>query len=137
MAKYDVVDEALIDADEKTVFNALLDEFLGNSSWWEPHLELRIRNNERVVTKGSIIDVTVNYPFGKMKFSERVVDIVENKLIKVEYFEGSILGTGEWMLEPLSGKTKIKYHWIGISERLLMTIISRFIKSKLSLYLTK
>jgi uncharacterized protein YndB with AHSA1/START domain len=119
-----VADEALIDADPSTVFNAIVDELGGITHWWMPHAESKFRGNtEKVNQVGSIIDLTI-HSIVTSTFSERFTEITQDKLIKVEIFEGDFLGTSEWTFEGSDGRTKGRYQWNAKSNRLLFTILS-------------
>ena len=58
MVKYDVTDEAIINASPDVVFNAVKDEACGKTSWWMPHLSFKPRE-ESTCGVGDLIDVTV------------------------------------------------------------------------------
>jgi uncharacterized protein YndB with AHSA1/START domain len=127
MARYDVVDEAIIDATPSTVFKAIMDELGGITKWWMPHSEYKFRGNtEKVNQKGAIIDITI-HSIVTSKFSERFTDIIQDKLIKVEIFEGDFLGNSEWTFERIDGRTRVRYRWNAKSNRLLFTILSPFV----------
>ena len=49
MARYDTVDEGIINADLSTVFKAYMDEFTGKTHWWMPLWESKPRGEKRVV----------------------------------------------------------------------------------------
>ena len=84
MATYDVVDEGIINADLSTVFKAYMDEFSGKTHWWMPLWEIKPMDDKKVVQKGSVSYVIVKR-FGTSKFAARVTDLMENKLVKVEF----------------------------------------------------
>lgn len=98
MPKYDVVDEAVIDADVATVFKAMLDAN-NYSKWWMLHVQEKIRGEEKVLQKGSVVDIKV-HRIGTLTFAGWITDIVDNKSIKLEYFEGDFLGPCEYTFEP-------------------------------------
>ena len=58
---------------------------------------------------------------GTLRFSWTVTRITEGKSIEVEY-RGDFVATGEWVFEPIDGKTKVKYVWIGRLNRLLLAL---------------
>ena len=60
MAKYDVTDEATINASPDVVYKALIDEIDGKTSWWMPHLSSKPRDEHSYGKIGSLIDVTVH-----------------------------------------------------------------------------
>ena len=125
MPKYDVLDEATIDADVSTVFNAILD--VNNFFKWRmPHLEGKIRGDEKKVREGSIYDIKVHHRYGTTKFTIKAVKIVKNRMIRTEYIEGDFLGEADWSFEPFK-KTKIGYHWKVRSNKFLISLLSPFI----------
>jgi len=52
MARYDVVDEGIIDADCSTVFKAYTDELGGITHLWMPLWESKPRGDDIIVQKG-------------------------------------------------------------------------------------
>ena len=65
-----------------------------------------------------------------INLTARVTEIVENSYIKEEWFEGDLVGTGEWTLEPYNGKTLVRFHMKVRPNRLLITFLSKFVNSK-------
>jgi uncharacterized protein YndB with AHSA1/START domain len=126
MPRIDVTDESIIDAEPSVVFKALLDEFEGAKNWWMPHWEAKPRGNIPIEQVGGIIEITV-HRIGKPRWSSKITEIIQNKLIKAEFFEGDFLGNGEWTLEPLDGKTKVKFRFNVKTNKLLFTLVSPFI----------
>jgi len=127
MPSWNVVDEAIIDADPSEVFKALLDEYTGVSRWWMPFLEIKLRGGEKTLQKGAVFDITVPDRYrGKTKLVGKITDIIESKLIKYD-LEGDYLGNAEWTLEPLDGKTRLRFRWNTKSNRFLITLVSPFI----------
>jgi len=127
MARYDVVDEGIIDADLSTVsIKAYMDEFTGKTHWWMPLWESKPRGHKRIVQKGEVADIIVNRR-GKSKFAARVTDFVENRLVYVEFFEGDFIGTGEWTFEPSDGKTKVRFRWKVKTNKLSLMLVALFV----------
>ena len=74
-----------------------------------------------------MFDIIVRYR-GKGKLTGKITEIVESKLIRVDYIEDSqFLGNAKWTLEPSDGKTKLKFLWNVKSNRFLLTLVSPFI----------
>ena len=126
MARYDVVDEGIIDADCSTVFKAYVDEFGGITHWWMPLWQAKPRGDDTIIQKGSVVDIRVNHK-GPAKFAARATEFVEDKLVNVEFFEGDFIGTGEWTFEPIDGKTKVRFRWKVKTNGLLTTLVALFI----------
>jgi uncharacterized protein YndB with AHSA1/START domain len=127
MAKIDVIDEAIIDAKPEIVFNALLDEFEGAKNWWMPDWEAKIRGHIPFRQVGGIIDITV-HRIGTPKWKARSVEIVPNKLLKADFFEGDFIGSGEWNLEQLNGKTKVSFRFNIETNRFLYSMMYPLVK---------
>ena len=126
MARYDVVDEGIIDADCSTVFKAYTDEFGGITRLWTPLWESKPRGDDIIVQKGTVADIMVHYK-GTTKFAARVTEFVKDKLFIEEFFEGDFIGTGEWTYEPFDGKTKVRFRFKVKTNGLLITFAALFI----------
>jgi hypothetical protein len=123
MPKIDVTDESIIDAEPSIVFKALLDEFEGAKNWWIPHWEAKPIGDVPFRQVGGIIEITV-HRIGKPRWSAKSTEIIQNKFLKAEFFKGDFLGTGEWTLEPLEEKTKVKFRFNVKTNKLLFTLVS-------------
>ena len=104
---FDLIDEDVINADVKTVFNAIIDAN-NYSKWWMPLVQAKIRGEEKVLQKGSMYDIEVHRGITS-KIGIRVIEIVVNKSIKLEYFEGDYIGPCEYTFESINGKTRIRF----------------------------
>ena len=127
MPTFDLIDEAVIDADIITLFNAVLDAN-NYSKWWMPRVQAKIRGEEKVLQKGSVYDIEVHRGIIST-FGVRVTDIEVNKSIKLEYFEGDFIGPCEYTFESINGKTRIRYQCNLRTNRFLITLISLISKS--------
>jgi uncharacterized protein YndB with AHSA1/START domain len=126
MAEYDVIDEAIIDADTATTYNALLDELRGLTKWWKPYCEGKPKGDIPVGQVGAIFDITVRHT-GTIRATAKITEIVENQLIRYDYIEGDWVGKGEWTFEPTNGKTRIRFRWRTRANSLLMKLTSPFL----------
>lgn len=122
MPKYDVVNEAVIDADVTTVFNEVLNAN-NYSMWWMPHVQAKIRGDEKVLQEESVFDIEVHRSITNT-IAARITDIVVNKSIKLEYFEGDFIGPCEYTFEAINGKTRIRYRWNIRTNKFLLTLLS-------------
>ena len=125
MADYDVMTEVLIDADVTMVFPVFLDAS-SYSEWKTPYIEETIRGDKQVLQEGSVLDYRINR-FGTPTYTGRITDIVDYKTIKMEFFEGDFVGTGEYSFEPVDGKTRIKFRWNVKPNKFRVTMLSRFV----------
>jgi uncharacterized protein YndB with AHSA1/START domain len=122
MPRIDVTDEGTVDANPSAVFEALLNEFEGAQKWWMPHWEAKLRGNIPFRQQGGIIDITV-HRIGTPRFAAKSIEIIKDKLIRAEFFEGDFIGSGEWTLEPLDGKTKVKFRFNIKTNRTLFSVL--------------
>lgn len=118
MPEYNAKAEAIINADVNIVFNAILDA--NNFRRWMPDAEMHIMGEEKILQKGSEARVL----FGTLNWTEKVVDIVTNKSIQIEYLEGDLQGKYEYTFEPIDGKTKLKINLKVKPTTFLLKIIS-------------
>ena len=123
--KYDVTDEAIINASPDVVFNAVKDEACGKTSWWMPHLSFKPRE-ESSCGVGDLIDVTV---LGKrpIKFTTKTVEIKMNEMVKGNYVEGAYRGEFVWEFKDLDDKTKLSFRWHTKPAGLLLRILAPFL----------
>lgn len=127
MAKYDITDEAIINADPDVVFSALLAELEGKTSWWMPKQSSKLRTGDAADQIGALIDVTVH---GKpsTKFTEKTSDVKKNELLRYQYVEGPFRGEGLWKFKAIEGKTKLSYRWrADLAGGLLLRIMAPFV----------
>ena len=116
MGRYDTDDQALIRAAPAEVWAALLREFGGETHWWLPELEFRPLQRPAVPAVGTEIEVVPHVrgerwlPFS-LAFVARVVELIEDERLIVEYVRGAYLGRGEWLLEPVKEATRLRMRW--------------------------
>jgi uncharacterized protein YndB with AHSA1/START domain len=126
MPKYELVDEAVIDAPPILVYKAVLDEYAGVTHWFMPLIEYKPRGNAPV-REGTTVDAIINPKSRtKIKCSTKVTKLVEGKLIEEEY-AGDFVGTGGWTFEPTDGKTKLKQYQNTRTTKLLFSIVASFV----------
>jgi hypothetical protein len=127
MPKYELIDEAVIDAPSMAVYKAVLDEYAGVTHWFMPYIEYKPRG-DTPVREGTIVDAIINPKSRtKMKCSTKVTKLVEGKLIEEEY-AGDFVGTGSWTFEPTDGKTKLQQRQNTKPNKLLFSIVAPFVK---------
>jgi len=125
MAKIDVTDEAVIDGSPMTVYTAFLNELLGVTNWWMPHI--RFNPVCSIACEGSVFEATIN-PESRtsLRCSVKVTRIVEEKLIELKY-AGDFTGTGIYTFEPKDGKTKTSFRFAVRPKKLLFRLIAPFV----------
>ncbi len=124
MAKVDVTDEAIIDSPPPTVYKTLLNELSGITQWWLPDLQCKSRDGNLVNYEGAIFDATI-HPESRMrvKVSTKITKLIEPKSIDLEYL-GDFIGTGKYTLEPIEGKTKLKFRFNVKTNKLLISLLA-------------
>ena len=110
MSKYDVTDEAIINASPNVVYNAVIDEMDGKTSWWMPHRSHKLREGNSYGKVGTLLESTIH---GRLttKFTTKTVEVKDNEMIHVHYVGGAFRGEGLWKFESSEGKTKLSYRW--------------------------
>jgi uncharacterized protein YndB with AHSA1/START domain len=125
MPKFDVTDEAVIDAPPMAVFTTVLNEYAGVTHWWMPYLKFELRG-DLPIREGTISDLTAHGHGMPAKFSCKMTKIVKAKSIEMDY-AGDFVGTGKWTFEPTDGKTKVQYRFNVRTNRLLFSLVSPFV----------
>jgi hypothetical protein len=81
MAQIDVVDEAIIDADPASTYDALLNEFRGSTDWWMPHWEARPRGHIPVGQVGAVVEIIARGS-GTSMFTAKITQVIESQLTR-------------------------------------------------------
>ena len=110
MNEIDVIDEALIDADQATVYAALGDLIRGKAQWWLPAVEVRPRTEIGSDLAGAVYDLIVRRLPGP-RSTLRIAEVRGNEMARIEYIGGPVLGVGTLTLVPVDGKTRATYRW--------------------------
>lgn len=110
MKTYSAVDEAIIHAKPPVVFAALLDECNGVSGWWRPHVRVTPVSDPPFDHVGATARSAVKSGV-TVHFLWRILDIEPDKLIRIEYAEGDLVGVGTLTLEPVPEGTLLRYDW--------------------------
>ncbi|MFC1973834.1 SRPBCC family protein [Chloroflexota bacterium] len=133
MTKYDVTDEAIINASPDVVYNAVIDEMDGKTNWWMPYHSTKLCAGDSYGKVGVIHDSTVRI-HGKLpiKFTTKTVEVKNNEMIRVDYVDGALRGQGLWEFESLEGKTKLSYRWQTSPSGLLRRILAPILPYKKS-----
>ena len=124
MAKYDILDEAFLKHKTNVVYNAVLSEFAGKTSWWMPHFQIKAHSGNPPSQVGSLFDLSI--PKTPIKFTAKVVECIENELIRVQSVSGVFTGEGAWEFQEENGETKVKFRWQVSPASLLMKIMATF-----------
>jgi carbon monoxide dehydrogenase subunit G len=124
MAKFDVYDEAIINAKPEIVYQTLMSGVIYDRLGAK---RKRIKGSAAVEI-GTVTEMTLP---GRVptKFIVETVEIIKNKMWHTQYIGGTFRGEGKWNLEPIDdGNTKISYHWrtspSGLMLRLLAPLIN-------------
>lgn len=110
MTKYDVTDEAIVNASPEVVFDALVDVFDGRVNWWLPHLSSRLRAGVSCREVGTLFDVTV-HPLVPLRFTGKTVEVRRPDKLVVHYIGGAFKGESLWTFETAGSDTKLRLRW--------------------------
>lgn len=115
--KYDVVNEAVLEASTAEIIAAYADEMAGRSSWWLPFLRARVRDQVEFPQVGAVLDVTVSPRPGGVdrrdasRFTTRVTAYEPGRRV-VEVMDGTFRGEQEITFTPVDeSHTRIREHW--------------------------
>ena len=123
--KYDVTDEAIINANPDVVYKAMMDEYDGKTNWAMPYQSSKLREGDTCGKVGALEEITVPAKI-QLKFTAKTVEVKDNEMIRFNY-EGDFVGEGLWKLERLDGKTKLSLRWRTSPSRLLLRILAPII----------
>ena len=97
-------DEIIINASVENVWNVLID-IPNYHKWWPKSVNLKVFNFNKDIVNTQF----EARPLGGKSFSCRVVSIIPNKEIKLNYFEGIYRGDGIWKLERKEKSITVSY----------------------------
>jgi len=102
MAKFDIIDEAIINAKPEIVYKALLEGGLR----YKLHAEAKLIEGRAADQLGALTEITVSGRF-PIKWTIKTVEVKKNELWRTEYVGGAFRGEGLWKLEAIGDKTKV------------------------------
>jgi hypothetical protein len=129
MAKFHVVDEAVIAGTPHEIADAFEDESSGRSSWFMPALKMQSRDGRRFDESGAIADHWV-YREGRddrplAHFVTRVTGSAPGRVERA-HIDGCFRGREVWTFEPVDeGHTKIILDWQTRTHGILLGILAR------------
>ena len=104
MSQIKAHDEITIKASVEEVWKVLID-VPNYNKWWPKAVNLKVLKFD-----GEIVGTEFNAsPLGGKSFACRVVSIIPDKEIKLNYFNGIYRGTGCWKIEGKDGILKVSY----------------------------
>jgi len=106
MAKFDIIDEAIINAKPDIVYKALL----GGGLRYKLRAEAKLLEGRAADQLGALTEITVPGRF-PIKWTIKTVELIKNELWRTEYVGGAFRGEGLWTLEAIGENTKVSYHW--------------------------
>jgi hypothetical protein len=126
--KFDVTDEAIINASPSVVFKAIVDQDCGKSNWGMPDVFKKPREDSACGI-GDLIDVTLYQKSGRppLKFTTKTVEVIKDEKIYGKYVEGPFRGEYLWSFKDLGDKTKLSFQWRTKPHSLVMKILSLFV----------
>lgn len=115
--KYDVVNEAFLEASPREIIAAWADEMAGRSSWWLPFLRARVRDQVEYPQVGAVLDLEISVRPGGVdrrdatKLTARVAAYDPERRV-LDTFDGPFRGEQEITLTPVDeAHTRIREHW--------------------------
>ena len=129
-AGIDAVDEALIEAPPAEVYEALIAEAAGRTSWWAPYWRAAVRGDGAPDRVGSIMDITVQLPGAKrvVRMVGRTEEAVPGRLIRIEYIDGDYVGEVVLTLEPEGGGTRVRVRFDTQPTRWTLRLLSPIVR---------
>jgi ribosome-associated toxin RatA of RatAB toxin-antitoxin module len=125
MTKYDVTDEAIIQATPEQVYNAVIDCYDGKINWWMPYLTSKVIHGESASKTNAICKVTLNELI-PIQFITKTTETFTNEIIYLVYPKGAFTGEGTWKFEKIDDKTKVSFRWQTNPSGFFMKMLSLF-----------
>lgn len=110
MKTYSAVDQVIVHASPPVVFRALLDECAGATHWWAPHVRITPVSDPPFDHVGATARSAVHSGV-TVHFLWRIGAIEPDKLIRIEYAEGDLVGVGTLTMEAVPEGTLLRYDW--------------------------
>ena len=79
--KYNVIDEAIINATPERVFNSIINMYDGIEKWWFPFVSAKLKNGKSSKEYNSIYKVTIHGSF-PVSFTAKTIDIKKTNILK-------------------------------------------------------
>ncbi|HEX6249660.1 MAG TPA: SRPBCC family protein [Nocardioidaceae bacterium] len=133
MRRYDVTDEAVLEATPAEVVAALADEAAGRSAWWRPWVDLRSvgevpypQDGSRVLMRASNTG-RPDRRRSSIRLAGEVSAVEPERRILVTYRTGDFHGSSEWTFNPVDPRhTRVAYRWVAEPYG-LMRLAARFV----------
>jgi ribosome-associated toxin RatA of RatAB toxin-antitoxin module len=110
ITRYDVTEEAIINASPELVYHAIIDVYDGKTSWWLPDFSSRLCQGNTSGDVDAVYEVTI-HALRPIKFKTKTVEAKQNEMLRVDYVEGAFVGRGLWKFESVEGKTRVSLRW--------------------------
>lgn len=110
------------------MFRALLDECNGRTRWWVPHVRITPVTDPPFDHVGAEARSVVRSMGVDARFLWRISAIEADRLIRIEYAEGDIVGTGTLTVEPADGGTLLRYEWAARAKSLRAAILAPILR---------
>lgn len=123
--KYDVIDEATINASSLAVYNAIVDVYDGKQNWWMPYVSSQLGQGNSSAEVGAHYKVTI-HGISKIAFVTKTVEAKTSEFIRVEYTKGAFKGEGLWEFKQIDTATTVSFRWRANPYGLFLRIISPF-----------
>lgn len=126
-ANFVAIDEAIIHATPDVVFRALIDECNGTTDWWAPHVRVTPVSPPPFDHVGAEARSVVRAGRVTVRFLWRIAAIEPDRLIRIDYAEGDVVGTGILTLTPSGDDTLLRYDWTARANSWRATIFSAIV----------
>lgn len=122
MRSYDITDRRLIRADSKHLYQTIIDEIEGKTSWSLPYLRFIAVDQLPFEDAGSIR--WLKTPFlGRPRMQLRTEYTIPAETISVQYIDGDFIGNGIFTLRKVGDFTEVAFKWTTVGNSLLFKVI--------------
>ncbi len=126
MTKYDVRDEATINASSEILFNAIVQTYDNTDKWWLPSVSSKLLSGKSSAEIGAVYKVTI-HAILPISFIAKTVEVKQNELLKVIYIKGAFKGEGTWEFKPNGNKTLVSFRWQTNPGNTMIKLIAPFV----------
>ena len=121
MARYEIADSLLINAGKNALYQAVIAEVEGKTSWSFPYLKFVSVDGMSCEKVGSTRWLYVRFP-GRPKMLAKTEATIPGELIAVRYIDGDFVGTGSFSFEDMDGGTAVTFRWKTDAYSLLFSL---------------
>lgn len=123
MRRYDITDSLIIKAERNQIYQAVINEIEGKTTWSFPYLKFIQVDGFPCEDIGSQRWLTVRL-LGRPKMLTKTECIVVGEKISVLYIEGDCIGTGNFEFNSIDAITEVTFRWSTTTNSLLFHIMA-------------